>query len=506
MEGRAQQSQEEPAMRTETLTQQDHRSELIATENTPGPQHVHAVACCVVGGGPAGVVLALLLARQGVEVLLLEAHHDFDRDFRGDTVRPSTLELLEQLDLLDRLLKLPHAKVADVPIHYPDGSISTPSRSPVRAPLRARFSHSVQVPQARFLELLVNEAQRYPTFHLVMGARVEHLVEQDGVVRGVRYRAGDAWHEVRAALVVGADGRFSRVRQLAGLSLEHTDHAIDVLWLRLPHGPADPDQANGIYLGEGGHIVVLDRGDTWQIGYAFPKGGYQRLRSDGLEALRGGIAERVPWLADRVDLLQDWQQTSLLVAQAGRVRRWYKPGLLLIGDAAHVMSPVGGVGINYAIQDAIVAANLLGPRLLRGGLRLKDLAAVQRRREWPTRLMQHAQRLMLHQMLAVGRPSAVGSSLARLMDLPPLAELRIRLIAFGGLRPERVRAMTADNDPAIDPRRSRTARVANILRAAGSIVLTVLTQPGEDAWMTYGLMGWVPTSPSPRGVSDSHVR
>jgi 2-polyprenyl-6-methoxyphenol hydroxylase-like FAD-dependent oxidoreductase len=401
------------------------------------PQIPKTVDCLIVGGGPAGVVLSLLLARQGVEVALLEAHETFDRDFRGDTVHPSTLELLDQLGLIDKVLELAPERIADFPMHFEDGTVSEPL--PWR--LNARHPYTLQVPQARFLDLLVAEAARYPNFHVAMGARVEQLVEDKGVVRGARMRYSGGWLDVRAQLVVGADGRFSRTRQLARMPLETFAQPMDVLWLALPKSPGDPVRARGLYPRPGRMLVVMDRPDGWQIGLVFAKGGYQRLRSAGIDALRRSIAEIAPWLADRVETLERWTQTSMLSVEAGRVKRWYRPGLLLIGDAAHVMSPVAGVGINYAIQDAIVAANRLGPRLLRRDVRLADLAAVQRRREWPTRLMQSFQGVMQQGLTDGPRPGQARPLVVRLLELvPPISALRTRLIAYGGLQPERAAA------------------------------------------------------------------
>jgi 2-polyprenyl-6-methoxyphenol hydroxylase-like FAD-dependent oxidoreductase len=393
------------------------------------PQH-----CCVVGGGPAGMVLALLLARYGLTVTLLEAHDTFDRDFRGDGVHPATQELLDQLGLLDRLRALPHVRGNDFPVHLPDGRIS----SPTRPRLPTRFPETLHVRQAVFLELLAGAAGRYPSFRLIMGARVERLIEEDGAVRGVGYRTRDGWREVRASLVVGADGRFSKVRQLAGVPLVDVAQEGDIVWLRVPKTAADPARAYGLYPRDGGLLVVGDRGDAWQLGLFIPKGGYQALRRAGLDALRHKIGALAPWLADRTDHVRDWQQTSVLSVQVGHVRRWYRPGLLLIGDAAHVMSPVFGVGINYAIQDAIVAANVLGPRLERSGVRLRDLAAVQRRRQWPTRAMQLLQEVEKYHELPLP-PTRAARLATPLVELPPVRALRARLIAFGGLKPERVR-------------------------------------------------------------------
>jgi len=401
-----------------------------------GNQDSLDVECCIAGGGPAGVVLALLLARQGVEVALLEAHQDFNRDFRGDTVHPSTVSLIEHLGLLDRLLELPHATFIDFPLHYPDGRVSpAPTTTRGKKPLQ-----SYQIQQNLFLDLLAREASRFPSFHLIMGARVDGLIEQDGTVCGVRYTARNGTHTVKAALTVGADGRFSRVRQLAGMPLRPSSEPMDVLWLRLPRAATDPERAHGLYMGGDRLLVVMDRGDAWQIGYVFAKGAYQRLRAAGLEAVRQSIADRAPWLADRMDQLRDWQQTSLLSVEAGRVERWYRPGLILIGDAAHVMSPVGGVGINYAIQDAIATSNIVGPRLRQGTRCASDLWAIQRRRELPTRLMQILQAGMRPRFAESGPVVTRPPVLLRwAMESPPVTDLRDRLIAFGGWRPERVR-------------------------------------------------------------------
>jgi 2-polyprenyl-6-methoxyphenol hydroxylase-like FAD-dependent oxidoreductase len=392
------------------------------------------VDCVVVGGGPGGAVLALLLARQGVRVLLLEAHQDFARDFRGDTVHPSTLELLDDLGLYEKLLELPHVAFADFPTHFPDGTISARTQRSVSS----KHPRVMAVPQAQFIEMLVCEARRYPNFELRFGARAEELIEADGTIQGIRYRSADGWHDVRATLVVGADGRFSKIRQLAGMELVGEPEPFDVLWLRLPRFDTDHERAHGIYLGSDDFLAIQVRDEEWQVGYVFARGDYQRVRAEGLDALRQSIVRLAPFLADRVDRLQSWQQTSLLQVHVGRVERWFRPGLLLIGDAAHVMSPVGGVGINYAIQDAIVASNLIGPRLLDGKLRTHHLECVQRRRELPTRVMQALQRKMRPQV-GVGEVASEPPLIAKLMfGLPLLGQVPARLIAFGGLWPAKV--------------------------------------------------------------------
>jgi 2-polyprenyl-6-methoxyphenol hydroxylase-like FAD-dependent oxidoreductase len=395
---------------------------------------VETTQCCVVGAGPGGMVLALLLARQGIDVLLLEAHRNFEREFRGDGVHPSTLELIDELGLMDRLLALRHVRGSDFPIHAPDGKISPP----VRRRVPSRFPESLAARQTHFLEMLADAGRDYPAFRLVTGARVDDLITEDGEVVGVRYRGPDGAREVRAQLVVGADGRFSKVRQLANITLHAQSRGWDLLSMRLPKSEADPPRAYGLYPGYPSFLVVSDRAIVWHVGLGFPRGTYQELRQAGIESVRQIIAERAPWMADRVHLLESWSQTSLLVVQLGRVARWHRPGLLLIGDAAHVMSPVFGVGINYAIQDAIVAANVLGRRLVAGKVRSRDLAAVQRRREWPTRIMQWLQ--TLGELEALPGPAPFKARIAqRLLDLPPLRDIKTRLIAFGGLRPEHLR-------------------------------------------------------------------
>ncbi len=397
--------------------------------------------CCIVGAGPAGAVLALLLARQGVDVRLLEAHGDFQRDFRGDIIHPSTLELMDQLGLVDRLLEIPHGTIEGFILHTPFSMV------PLRTigDLKSKYPYLLQLPQAAFLELITSEAGRYASLHLAMGARVEGLIEDDETIRGVRYRDARGSHELRARLTIAADGRFSRVRQLAGMKPVATAQPVDCLWFRLPHLLSDAPDAGGIYVADGRVMVLLDRGAEWQASYWMPKGTYQSLRSAGVDSLRQSIIALAPWLADRAAELQDWNQTAMLAVESSRLERWYRPGLLLIGDAAHVMSPVGGVGINLAIQDAVATSNIVGPRVKHGTLRTRDLAGVQRRREWPTRLVQGAQAQMMRQILAAGDsrgPHPVRMPLAaRLIQrIRFLQSVRTRLFAYGGFTPERLRA------------------------------------------------------------------
>jgi 2-polyprenyl-6-methoxyphenol hydroxylase-like FAD-dependent oxidoreductase len=419
---------------------------------------VHHTSCCVVGGGPGGMVLALLLARRGVAVTLLEAHDDFDRDFRGDTLHPAILEILDEIGLADKLLQRPHTKWCGVTLHTADGPFT-----PIDfRRLRSRFPFILVMPQEDFLQFLADEGRTYPHFHLVMGANVERLVEEDGVVRGVRYRAADGWHEVRAALTVGADGRFSRVRHMAGFTPVVTSPPIQVLWFRLPRLPDDPqsfaaDPPTGAPLlaalrieghpqastggfawrGPRGVMLAFDRLTHWQVGYLFPdKDQYQEMHAAGLEAFRRFVVGLEPRFARHVESLTDWRKLSLLSVAFSHCRRWYEPGLLLIGDAAHVMTPAAGSGIKYAIEDAVAAANLLTEPLKSGRVRLGDLAAVQRRRQRPVWFIQaagaFAQRNFLPAFLRRrGRPFHVPWWARRLFRVPWLRDLPSRFVGLG---------------------------------------------------------------------------
>ena len=424
----------------------DVRRARLETGASPAPHEIRdrrQTTCCVVGAGPAGAVLALLLARQGIPVVLLEAHADFDRDFRGDTIHPATMQVLDAIGLAERVLELPHRKIrqallpTDPPLVIDFGRLPT------------RFPFITLMPQARLLEFLTAEGARFASFRLVMNATVRELVREDSSVCGVRYQAPDGWHELCAQLVVAADGRFSRIRHLAGVRPIETSPPIDVLWFRLPRAPSDPEGALG-RVAHGHILILLDRGAVWQIGYLIPKGSYTALHAAGLGALRHTVAQLVPWLADRTDQLTDWKQVALLSVAADRLPRWYQPGLLFIGDAAHVMSPVGGNGINYAVQDAVAAANLLSGPLQAGRLRLRDLAAVQRRRDWPTRLTQAAVTQIQNQVLApaLRSESRAFDVLRLILRVPLVRDLPPRLLAFG-VRPEHVRVtsgpITADS-------------------------------------------------------------
>lgn len=404
-------------------------------EPTPSEAAVDSVAetgCVIVGAGPAGAILALLLARSGVRVTLLESHPDFDRDFRGDTIHPSTLELIDQLGLSSRLHELPHGKLGSVQVFTPDGAVALADLSR----LRTKFPYVMTLPQSQLLELLVEAARGYPSFQIVMQANVQRLVEEEGIVRGVRYRdAENRWHEVRAGLTVAADGRFSKVRHLASIEIIGSAPPMDVVWFRLPKKPSDGEHGAEINIGGGRFAVLLDRADEWQIGYVILKGSFATVREAGIESLREGMAQVVPWLADRVQELRDWKQTVVLNVESSRATTWHKPGLLLIGDAAHVMSPVGGVGINVAVQDAVATANLLTDPLRHGTPTEVELAAVQQLREPAVKIVQRMQRFMQETIakpgLAKGAKFHLPLPLRILLHVPVLRNLPGYMMAFG---------------------------------------------------------------------------
>jgi 2-polyprenyl-6-methoxyphenol hydroxylase-like FAD-dependent oxidoreductase len=396
-----------------------------------------SVRCCIAGGGPAGMMLGLLLARAGVSVLVLEKHGDFLRDFRGDTLHPSTLEVMHELGVLDRFMALPHQKVPRLNARFGDLAITVADFSTL--PTRCGFV--AFMPQWEFLNFLAEEGRRYPTFQVRMNAEVRDLIDEAGTIVGVRANTTTGLLEVRANLVVGADGRHSVVRALAGLSIEEFGAPMDVLWFRLSRQAGDPADPMGRF--DAGRIfIMLNRGDYWQCGFVIAKGSRDQFESKGLSAFQESVAALAPFARDRVGELREWESIKLLTVQVDRLRQWHRAGLLCIGDAAHAMSPVGGVGINLAIQDAVAAANILAEPLNAGKLATEDLQRVQARREWPTKMTQRVQLIVQNRVIktALGSTGPVTPPLAFKMmaRFPVLRRIPARMIGLG-FRPEHVR-------------------------------------------------------------------
>jgi 2-polyprenyl-6-methoxyphenol hydroxylase-like FAD-dependent oxidoreductase len=395
------------------------------------------VQACVVGGGPAGMMLGLLLARIGVEVVVLEKHPDFLRDFRGDTIHPSTLDVMEELGVLEDFLKRPHQTVTRLSGRLGDTTVTVADFTH----LSTRFKYLAFMPQWDFLNFLAEKAARFPSFALRMQTAATDLLWDGQRVSGVRAQAPNGPLEIRAALTIAADGRDSTVRDRAKLEVEEVGAPMDVLWLRLAKLPEDPHDTFG-YIRDGRILALIDRGDYWQCAYVIPKGTLGELKARGLQAFREQIGKTVPFLTDRVNELTAWEDIRLLTVRVNRLRQWFRPGLLCIGDAAHAMSPIGGVGINLAIQDAIAVANILGPRLVDGGVvRVGDLLRVQRRREFAAKMTQALQvfigQQIVGRVLANERSPLLGWLPTIARRLPFLSRIPARLVGLG-FRPEHV--------------------------------------------------------------------
>jgi 2-polyprenyl-6-methoxyphenol hydroxylase-like FAD-dependent oxidoreductase len=392
--------------------------------------------CCIVGGGPAGMMLGFLLARAGLDILVLEKHADFLRDFRGDTIHPSTLELMHELGLLDEFLKRPHQEVKELRAQV--GKESLTMADLTHLPTHCRFV--AFMPQWDFLNFLVEQGRRYPGFHVEMQAEATDILQENGRVAGVRVTTPLGQREVRADLTIGADGRHSVIRARAGLPAVNLGAPMDVLWMRLSRHPTDSGEVFG-FVDRGRMMVLLNRGDYWQVAFVIPKGAFEEIRQRGLPAFREQIVNLVPFLRDRVEELHDWKDISLLTVVVDRLTRWHCPGLLCIGDAAHAMSPIGGVGINLAIQDAVAAANILGPALLRNTFSEHDLHAVQERRTFPTRATQRLQLTIqnhvIRRVLTSTQPLALPWFFRLFNRFPYLRRFPARIIGLG-FRPEHI--------------------------------------------------------------------
>jgi 2-polyprenyl-6-methoxyphenol hydroxylase-like FAD-dependent oxidoreductase len=392
--------------------------------------------CAIAGGGPAGMMLGLLLARAGVDVVVLEKHADFLRDFRGDTIHPSTLEVMYELGILDDFLKRPHQEVRELAGEISETRVTLADFS--HLPTQCRFI--ALMPQWDFLDFLAEHAKRYPSFRRRMQAEVDGLLMRGDKIAGLKAKTSEGIIEVRAGLVVGADGRHSTVRELAGLEVEDFGAPMDALWLRLSKHPGDGSQSLG-RIQAGRLFVMLDRGDYWQCAFVIQKGGFNELRRQGLEAFRAAIAALAPALADRVDEIASWDAVKLLTVRVDRLKRWYREGLLCIGDAAHAMSPVGGVGINLAIQDAVAAANILALPLRQGPVSVDLLRKVQMRREWPTKMMQAVQlfiqKRVISSVLSMTAKPRPPFAVTLFNRFPFLRRLPARIIGMG-FRPEHV--------------------------------------------------------------------
>lgn len=382
----------------------------------------------IAGGGPAGMMAGLLFARAGVRTLVLEKHRDFLRDFRGDTVHPSTLALFDELGLADELLKRDHDPVAVIHARVAghDYAVADFSHLPVRHPFIA------MMPQWEFLDFVSTAAKRWPTFSLRMGAEVVGLTDTAGLVDGVRLADGE---HVSAKLVIAADGRGSVLRAAAGLPREDLGAPIDVFWFRIPKARTPVNRTMGLF-DTGTVIAVIDRGEYWQCAFVFAKGQADAIRARGLDAFKARVAGAVPELADGIDTVTSWDDVKLLTVTLDRLTRWHRPGLLAIGDAAHAMSPVGGVGINLAVQDAVAAANILAGQLAQGACVDALLTKVQERRMWPTRVIQGLQRAIHARVLAptlaeTGEKMTPPAALKFLDRLPILRRIPARILGLG---------------------------------------------------------------------------
>jgi 2-polyprenyl-6-methoxyphenol hydroxylase-like FAD-dependent oxidoreductase len=397
--------------------------------------------CCIAGGGPAGMMLGFLLARAGVDVVVMEKHADFLRDFRGDTVHPSTLNIMKELGFLDEFLRLPHQKVYRLQGFFGNERMAIGDFSAL--PLPCNFI--ALMPQWDFLNFLAAKAAAFPTFRLMMRTQAEGLIEEGGVVVGVRASGPDGALAIRADLTIAADGRHSALRAAAGLKVMDLGAPMDVLWFRTPRSPEDGDETAGRF--DPGRIFIrLNRGDYWQCAYVIAKGSFDAVQAKGLAAFQADAARLLGVPIERLNCLKSFDDVKLLSVAVDRLERWRRPGFLAIGDAAHAMSPMGGVGVNLAVQDAVAAANQLAGPLRSGAVAEADLAAVEQRRLFPTRVTQFiqvtAQKGIVSRALAASGPPKAPLGARMIGRLPFLRRLLGRLVGLG-VRPEHVRTKQA---------------------------------------------------------------
>jgi 2-polyprenyl-6-methoxyphenol hydroxylase-like FAD-dependent oxidoreductase len=394
--------------------------------------------CCIAGGGPAGMMLGFLLARAGVAVVVLEKHEDFLRDFRGDTVHPSTLELMHELGLLQEFLKVPHSAVREISLQIGDDHLVVGYFE--HLPVHCKFI--ALMPQWDFLNFLADRARRYPGFDLRVRTEATDLLFDDGRVAGLRAKTPDGQIEIRADLTVGCDGRHSTLRERAGFSVENLRAPMDVMWFRISRKDNDPAGV-AARVESGRMLVMLNRNDYWQCAYIIPKGTADEVKQVGLDEFRNSVGDLFPLLCDRLHEIDSWDKVKLLTVEVDRLQRWYRAGLICIGDAAHAMSPIGGVGINLAVQDAVAAANILAEPLRRGTVTIETLKQVQQRREFPTRVTQRLQIIMQNNLIG---PALANKSkrpraplFMKMMQWPLLRRIPGRLLAYG-VRPEHIHA------------------------------------------------------------------
>jgi 2-polyprenyl-6-methoxyphenol hydroxylase-like FAD-dependent oxidoreductase len=444
------------------------------------PNRTLETTCCVVGGGPAGIMLGYLLARAGVAVTVLEKHNDFFRDFRGDTVHPSTLEVMYELGILDDFLKVPHQELTSAGGIYGD----YPFTAAVTSSLPTHCKFIALMPQWDFLDFLTGQAKEFPSFRLRMNHEAVDLIEEGGRIRGVTAKTPDGTAEIRADLVVGCDGRQSRTRQAAKFPVQEFGVPIDVLWFRISRTGNDPEQLLG-NINYASVLILIPRGDYFQAGFVIRKGSFDEIKQHGLDQFQQRLRRIAPYLGDRVEELRDWEQVKLLSVQINRLRQWHRPGLLCIGDAAHAMSPVFGVGINLAIQDAVATANLLADALRQGRVTEALLASVQQRREFPARVTQFLQVNAHKALQTVFRnpgPAKAPWQLKVAVNIPGVQHVMARVVGLG-VRPEHIRGarkQAACNGQLL----KKIAIGAGLL--AGGIVLTARLARGfrrGSAWI-----------------------